>query len=731
MGTIAEKLDYVLDTKQLFKDRLNSLGAGITESTTFRNYLTWLDDFYGNVSNKTDIAENGIVGETSQETNILPSDFTQVDYIESSGTQYINTLFFPNQDTSVEMVLETLSLSSGNHSFFGARQSSTINHYGVTLGGANGNLVYDGYGQHSNNTNFTVSENTKYKIYKNKNNLYINDALIFSDTYTSFTPNTGMYLFAMNQTSSVTFLSSIRVYSCKVYDGDTLVRDFIPCYRISSSAVGLYDLVNDEFYTNRGEGTFTYGSVVSLPNPDYPMPIINRSGTLNYKVSGKNLLNINDTYYTRRTSYTTVSINGSSISITNTYSSANGWLWFNIPVKVGEQITISYGNMVETRENINNQVRYIFSNTAYTEWADELANNSTLMSREDKYATTTSTEQYLILVLRTGNGTIGYTISNIQVEYGTKTDYEPYITPQTFPLTLGNIELCKIENYKDYIKVSTGKNLFKGATEQGSFSTTTGDTLSSTTRLRSTEFSNVNESTQYTLSGSASSAIQAIVYEYTNGTYNQVISSSWTTMPYTFTTSAGTNQIKVVIRFSGNGTITSSDVRNIQIETGSTVSSCEPYGEGVFYLTKNIGKVVLNGSESYTLNKDKAYVIQLLSPTISDMLNNTPNVKINYFRYENGDPTDSTNYSYFWIYEKRLVIDIVKSIASTSAGFKTWLSTHNTIVYYALATPTTTEITEEDYPTLYSQLKAIQDYLVQYKISNEFILGYDSPEIEY
>lgn len=78
MGTTADKLTYLNNTKNFLKDRLNSLGATITSSTTFRNYLTWLDTFYNNVSNKTDISVNGIKGYIEQETttgaNILPQD---------------------------------------------------------------------------------------------------------------------------------------------------------------------------------------------------------------------------------------------------------------------------------------------------------------------------------------------------------------------------------------------------------------------------------------------------------------------------------------------------------------------------------------------------------------------------------------------------------------------------------------------------------------------------------
>ena len=59
------------------------------------------------------------------------------------------------------------------------------------------------------------------------------------------------------------------------------------------------------------------------------------------------------------------------------------------------------------------------------------------------------------------------------------------------------------------------------------------------------------------------------------------------------------------------------------------------------------------------------------------------------------------------------------------------LKNNNIIVYYLLNIPTTTEITQENYPALYNVLKQIQDYLTAYKINKEFILGYSSPEIEY
>lgn len=49
MGTTAQKLTYLNDTKGLLKDSINSLGGNITSQTTFRQYATELDSIYSNL----------------------------------------------------------------------------------------------------------------------------------------------------------------------------------------------------------------------------------------------------------------------------------------------------------------------------------------------------------------------------------------------------------------------------------------------------------------------------------------------------------------------------------------------------------------------------------------------------------------------------------------------------------------------------------------------------------
>ena len=52
-------------------------------------------------------------------------------------------------------------------------------------------------------------------------------------------------------------------YYVKIYDGETLIRDMIPCYRKSDNKPGMYDTVNGTFYTNAGTGEFVVGPDVT------------------------------------------------------------------------------------------------------------------------------------------------------------------------------------------------------------------------------------------------------------------------------------------------------------------------------------------------------------------------------------------------------------------------------------------------------------------------------------
>lgn len=76
-----------------------------------------------------------------------------------------------------------------------------------------------------------------------------------------------MILFGIrNYGNSVTPFGAynMKVYRLKLYENNILVREYVPCYRISDNVIGLYDSVNKVFYPNNGTGAFNKGSDIGI-----------------------------------------------------------------------------------------------------------------------------------------------------------------------------------------------------------------------------------------------------------------------------------------------------------------------------------------------------------------------------------------------------------------------------------------------------------------------------------
>ena len=61
----------------------------------------------------------------------LPSDYIQVEYLESTGTQYVDTGFKPNNNTRLRMDVDINSTAS--HAVFSARNANYTGMYGFTV----------------------------------------------------------------------------------------------------------------------------------------------------------------------------------------------------------------------------------------------------------------------------------------------------------------------------------------------------------------------------------------------------------------------------------------------------------------------------------------------------------------------------------------------------------------------------------------------------------------------
>ena len=197
----------------------------------------------------------------------LPSGYTELEYIESSGTQYINTGFKPSGKSRIIMDCAPTSLSS-TFCFYCSRTAAS-----ATASDTNTLFFYsnayrgDYYGA-SSSTSGCYSANARFAIDNNQGMIYIGDNYIISNTTTSISSPMPWILMASAiasgsaiDTSSLGNYASMKLYSCKIYNADTLVRDFIPC-KNPSGAVGLYDTVNGTFYGNSGTGVFTAGAEI-------------------------------------------------------------------------------------------------------------------------------------------------------------------------------------------------------------------------------------------------------------------------------------------------------------------------------------------------------------------------------------------------------------------------------------------------------------------------------------
>lgn len=204
----------------------------------------------------------------------LPSAYQEVEYIESSGTQYINTLV--NAGTNITAQIKFTSSIDGLFFLYRGDRNYQANsgqwRLFVANVGAQGDFVVwdlntaniNGTGRCSAKTSnlgtpFEIEIGNMY-IKDLKTNQYHNNE--WSNNYNpttqaSFTSNVPIYLFC--GTPLGWSGSYGKCYYLKMYDNGTLIRHFIPCYRIADGEIGLYDLVNDVFYTNQGSGAFTKG----------------------------------------------------------------------------------------------------------------------------------------------------------------------------------------------------------------------------------------------------------------------------------------------------------------------------------------------------------------------------------------------------------------------------------------------------------------------------------------
>lgn len=200
----------------------------------------------------------------------VPLPYIPVEYIECTGAQYFNLNYIPNTNTGVECRVNITRTDGNNQILFGSRPSYRNSEFSFwhTYAPSSSDYMVIGYGSN-------VETRTLYPMYGSIADIsYRNRVFTIKDTsgnskytYTmssaSLSSAVTMYLLSGNIVdggSSQDFKTgSAKLYSFKIYEGDTLIRNYIPVKRREDGVACLYDLINETFLLNAGTGNFIAG----------------------------------------------------------------------------------------------------------------------------------------------------------------------------------------------------------------------------------------------------------------------------------------------------------------------------------------------------------------------------------------------------------------------------------------------------------------------------------------
>ena len=186
--------------------------------------------------------------------NVLPKGYKQLEYIEADGNQYMKTGVTTTGNTRVVAKMMCLEKNkAGNYAYLFASSSPKFSfrmHW-------NNGYPYCTYGSTESRTFYSDGVGDVLNIDYGSGTATVN-SYKYKLSYVEFTDGE-LQIFAHKTT--VGTRGKGRVWMFKVYDGETLVRDYIPCID-PSGEVGLYDLVTASFYGNATSGSFIAGSAL-------------------------------------------------------------------------------------------------------------------------------------------------------------------------------------------------------------------------------------------------------------------------------------------------------------------------------------------------------------------------------------------------------------------------------------------------------------------------------------
>jgi hypothetical protein len=183
--------------------------------------------------------------------------YVQLEYLQGTGTQYIDIGYTPNINTKIEA---EMAVTSNTNNAMGCNYSG---YAGNISFGASGSNLFASFGSTQDNVYLKIPFDTDFHCYTlSRTKLQIDDQSMVPTHATNIT-FMKMNLFYYNTTWGGNYVTTgMKIKSFKIYENEKLIKDLIPVKRYDG-VLGMYDKYNDKFYTNSGSGNFVAGPALS------------------------------------------------------------------------------------------------------------------------------------------------------------------------------------------------------------------------------------------------------------------------------------------------------------------------------------------------------------------------------------------------------------------------------------------------------------------------------------
>ena len=200
--------------------------------------------------------------------------YQKVEYIETTGTQYINS-GVKATNSSIDFTLQFTDNSS-SQGIIGARASSSTFPDRFNLFFIDSKVRLDWRGLTDPEETSTISLNKDINIKLNQDRSVDVNGTYYDSNASSMKLDMNLYIGNFNNNGTTYSIGSYAKWKIvKMYTSGVLVREFVPVYRLSDNEIGLFDDVKKMFYTNEGTGSFKKGSDIVVNTPSNNNVLIN------------------------------------------------------------------------------------------------------------------------------------------------------------------------------------------------------------------------------------------------------------------------------------------------------------------------------------------------------------------------------------------------------------------------------------------------------------------------